>query len=192
MSAHHHHTWYFQQDNDPAHRDASNTIAMYNNSRGTNIRLLANWPPHSPDLNLIENVWGAVQANLDQLGSKTFAQFKSNLIKLLTSVPHEWLVNAYLGMPKRVNIVISLKGDKLKHGAVTHGSSTCTTSWAGCPRHPRRVRLSPLASLLCGAAGTCFLNLSAVAIVTPRRVAGCAPLFLRRFHAQSGLRAPED
>lgn len=115
MSAHHHHTWYFQQDNDPAHKDAVNTIAQYNSSRGTSIRLLANWPPHSPDLNLIENVWGAVQSNLDELGSKTFTQFKSNLIKLLASVPQESLVNAFKGMPKRVNDVISLKGDRLKH-----------------------------------------------------------------------------
>lgn len=115
MKAHGHTTWWFQQDNDPAHTLASDTILKYNRSHPTRIKLLPKWPPHSPDLNLIENVWAVVQAQIDKMGCKSFPVFKSKLRMLLKCVPQDWLVMAYTGMPKRIQDVINLGGGKTKH-----------------------------------------------------------------------------
>jgi len=37
--------------------------------------LLQNWPPSSPDLSPIENLWALVQEKLDARGCESFAEF---------------------------------------------------------------------------------------------------------------------
>lgn len=68
--------WELQQDNDPTHRAASTITAAYIKSKGCSISVLGGWPPNSPDLSPIENVWSYVQAKVDARGCKTFDEFK--------------------------------------------------------------------------------------------------------------------
>lgn len=107
--------WVFQQDNDPAHNCAATVIAKYNRQHATSIKLLPNWPPHSPDLNLIENWWAEVNQKMDAFGCKTFTEFKNKLCSTLADVPAQWLHNAYAGMAQRLKDTIVLKGGKTKH-----------------------------------------------------------------------------
>ena len=39
------------------------------------------WPPNSPDLSPIENVWGIIQARLDKRQFKNFEDYKSGLLE---------------------------------------------------------------------------------------------------------------
>ena len=51
----------YQQDNVPCHRAAMVEKWFQNNRYGK-----LNWPPQSPDLNPIENLWSMAKKKLDQ------------------------------------------------------------------------------------------------------------------------------
>ena len=77
--------------------------------------MLPSWPPNSPDLNPIENLWGYVDAKVQAQGPTSFEAFKQAVVKELQSVPLSVLHNLYNSMPKRMAKVIELGGDKTKY-----------------------------------------------------------------------------
>ena len=104
--------WVLQQNNDPTHKKAAAIIDAYNKSHGTSISLLPNWPPHSPDLSPIENVWGMVQQRVNAMGCKDFESFQKAVIKELQGVSKAVLGKLYASMPKRLAQVEQRGGDK--------------------------------------------------------------------------------
>lgn len=108
-------SWVLQQDNDPCHRVAADAIQQWNGKRGSSITLLPSWPPNSPDLNPIENLWAYVGARVQAQGPSTFEAFKQAVIKELETVPLRVLHNLYSSMPKRIARVVELQGDKTKY-----------------------------------------------------------------------------
>lgn len=104
--------WVLQQDNDPSHKVAPAVIATWNRNYGRNCQLLGNWPPNSPDLNPIENVWSWVDGKVQQLGCKTFDEFKTAVRDTLQSVPSTHLAALFDSMPRRILKVIERQGDK--------------------------------------------------------------------------------
>lgn len=74
--------------------------------------MLNNWPPDSPDLNLIENVWGYVQGRVEAKGCETFDLFCKAVLAELKAVPKSILANLYSSMPKRISKVIKSRGEK--------------------------------------------------------------------------------
>ena len=108
--------WVLQQDNDPTHAVAKGVIKQWNEKNpGHTVTLLANWPPNSPDLNPIENLWGDVQARLDAAGYQTFKEFKAGVEKELKNVDLEKLKNLVNSMNKRLASCINLQGEKTKY-----------------------------------------------------------------------------
>jgi molybdate transport repressor ModE-like protein len=105
-------SWVFQQDNDPAHKDASKHLRAWNNKHKSSVRLLANWPPNSPDLSPIENVWAWMEAKLNALGCATFSQYKEAVMKISQQVPKSMLANLYKSMPRRLELVLANGGGK--------------------------------------------------------------------------------
>jgi transposase len=108
-------SWVFQQDNDPTHKDAAALIEKYNRVSRYPIEFLGDWPPNSPDLNLIENVWAWVQGRVDKLGCKTFDAFKAAVLQEVEAVPQRLLTPLYASMAKRIEETIRLDGDKTKY-----------------------------------------------------------------------------
>ena len=107
--------WVLQQDNDPTHKVAAAVIHDWKSKHQGSVALLGNWPPNSPDLNPIENVWSYVQARVNSLGCKTFEEFKQAVLQELQNVPRGMLGNLIKSMGSRMASVISTDGDKTKY-----------------------------------------------------------------------------
>jgi hypothetical protein len=104
--------WVLQQDNDPTHRAAPKIVQAYNKAHGSSITVLPNWPPSSPDLNLIENVWSVVQENVNRAAPKTFKDFQQAVIRELKGLSKQTISNLYASMKGRLEAVISREGGK--------------------------------------------------------------------------------
>lgn len=105
--------WTFQQDNDPTHKVAARVMKVWSTQHGHKVQLLEGWPPNSPDLNPIENLWAYVQGRVNRLGCKSYATFKQAVLDELAAVPLKVLSNLYASMPRRIEEVIAKQGDKI-------------------------------------------------------------------------------
>jgi hypothetical protein len=103
-------TWYLQQDNDPTHGCAQQVVRDWNEKKGSSVQLLPNWPPNSPDLNIIENVWAWVQAEVNKKGCATFDEFKDEVIATVSKVPKPMVTNLYKSLEKRMALVLENEG----------------------------------------------------------------------------------
>lgn len=109
-------TWLLQQDNDPCHKVGSmQALEQFNQHGRHHVQLLQGWPPNSPDLSPIENLWGIVQSRVNRRGCETFQQFKA-------AVFEEWhnvdlpLLQALMGsMHSRMQQCIAANGGKINY-----------------------------------------------------------------------------
>lgn len=108
-------SWVLQQDNDPTHRKAPEIVQQYNLRRGSSIKVLKDWPPSSPDLSLIENVWSFLQSKLDSLGCRTFQDFRAALQKEAKAINTTFSQRLFDGMPFRLKECMENHGDVTKH-----------------------------------------------------------------------------
>ena len=107
--------WVLQQDNDPTHRAAMAPVLAWSNKHATTVAILGKWPPNSPDLNPIENIWAYIQGRVNQMGCKSFEDFKEAVLQEVASVPQLMLNNLYKSLPKRMAKAIEFEGDKTKY-----------------------------------------------------------------------------
>ena len=102
-------TWVLQQDNDPTHKKAAQErVPPFGG-----VSLLANWPPNSPDLSPIENVWAWADQKVNALGCKTFEEYKDAVLQTLANIPKSMLARLFDSMEGRVQECIKREGDKL-------------------------------------------------------------------------------
>ena len=108
-------TFYVMQDNDPAHSKGHGIVKGWGKAHGCNVEVLPNWPPNSPDLNPIENIWGWLKGEINKKGCTTFDEFEAEARQLFAHVPKAMLTNAYNHMKARMKQVIQNKGNKTSH-----------------------------------------------------------------------------
>ena len=82
---------------------------------GSSNGVLSGYPPNSPDLNPIENLWGWASGQIDKKGCASFEEFKQEVIHTLENVPKGLCARLVGSMKKRVAQVLKNGGRKIKY-----------------------------------------------------------------------------
>lgn len=73
------------------------------------------WPPYSPDLSPIENIWGWLKHQVAKDGPKTVAAMKRAIKKHWARIDVEFLRPYFESMPRRMDMIIEKEGEKIKY-----------------------------------------------------------------------------
>ncbi len=85
----------------------------------TGIQVLVDFPPKSPDINIIENVWSLLQRILNLKLRDTIVSTKQELLKLIEEswreVPENFINKCIESMPRRLKEVNKMKGKATRY-----------------------------------------------------------------------------
>lgn len=98
--------WILQQDNAPAHTAKLTKSFLENRMQG---RMLDDWPPCSPDLSWIENVWAWLDRKLDRYRSqlRTAQDLRNAVKEVIELLPTDFCANYVNGIQYRLQKVKS-------------------------------------------------------------------------------------
>jgi transposase len=97
----------FQQDGARAHTSAVSRAWLTSNIPN----YIENWPPNSPDLSPIENLWSILSNDVyKDPEPKTVDQLKHRLRNAWNSISVETLDNLVKSLPRRMKAVVANKG----------------------------------------------------------------------------------
>ena len=97
--------WIFQQDNDPKH-----TSYRVRNYLANKHICVMDWPPQSPDLNPIENLWAILNYNMRHRKCNTEEQLWEAIQDTWNNIASNTLIKLIQSMPKRCKLVTESNG----------------------------------------------------------------------------------
>ena len=71
---------------------------------------MLDWPPYSPDLNPIENLWNDVKRRVEKRNAKNVAQLKLALEEEWKATEQAYITKLVHSMPTRCQLVVTKKG----------------------------------------------------------------------------------
>jgi hypothetical protein len=102
--------WYFQQDNDKKHHAL--IVQEWLFSKG--IQCL-DWPPYSPDLNPIENLWAILKRRVAAHNPTTTEELKAAILTEWHSITPSQCARLVKSMPARCQAVLNNGGNMTKY-----------------------------------------------------------------------------
>ena len=101
--------WWFLQDNAPQHKSVLVRTWLFNHG----IQCL-DFPPYSPDLNPIENLWADLARRVEQFQCETMEELQDIVAEEWAKTPKEYLRKLARSMPERCKAVIEAHGEHTK------------------------------------------------------------------------------
>jgi hypothetical protein len=101
----------FVQDNAPCHKSESTMKYL----EKKHICLLSDWPPQSPDINIIENLWSILKSKVDKRSPKSTSELWKAVEEEFYSIPHSVIINLYDSIPRRLQAVLKNNGAHTKY-----------------------------------------------------------------------------
>lgn len=102
--------WWFLQDNDPKHKSTIVRTWLFNHG----IQCL-DFPPYSPDLNPIENLWADLARRVEQYQCASMEELQDRVAEEWKDTSVAFLRELVQSMPARCQAVIDAKGDHTKY-----------------------------------------------------------------------------
>ena len=96
----------FQQDNAPAHR--AKTTQEFATLHA--IDILPSWPPNSPDLNPIENLWAMVKKRIRIATTASAAELQRVIEEKWHSIPQRVVDTLVESFPRRLELCLEKEG----------------------------------------------------------------------------------
>jgi DDE superfamily endonuclease len=102
--------WKFIWDNDPKH--TSRSIKEWMHNKGVQ---LMDFPPYSPDLNPIENLWKDIKYRVGQRHARDIEELQTYIEEEWNATSEDFLANLVESMPRRLDAVIEKQGGFTKY-----------------------------------------------------------------------------
>ena len=103
-------TTFTRQDNAPQHKSLLIRTWLFNNG----IQCL-DFPPYSPDLNPIENLWADLARRVETFQCDSMEELQDIVAEQWKETDKAYLRSLARSMPKRCQAVIDAKGDHTKY-----------------------------------------------------------------------------
>lgn len=94
-----------QHDNAPVHK--GKIVSKFLKDIGQNV---LEWPPQSPDLNVIENVWAYIKREIPCEVGRTEDETWNTIVKVWNNIPTDFIRNLIDSVPRRLSEVLKSKG----------------------------------------------------------------------------------
>ena len=99
--------WLLQQDNAKPHvaKDTHLLLTFFG------AKILSDWPPYSPDLNIIETIWAIMKKRLEASPVKTIEELKRVIQEIWDNLSFETINRLVDSIPKRLRACINNMGN---------------------------------------------------------------------------------
>ena len=100
-----------QQDGAPSHTSISTSKFL----KAKTIKVIQDWSAQSPDMNIIEHVWGRMKAEAWKMKPKNLDEFQEACKTAFFAIPDDFINKLYESLPNRMDAVLQAHGSHTRY-----------------------------------------------------------------------------